>query len=143
MRLTPLFTAAVLVALLAGCTSAPDPAPGPSGAVPAPSFTEPARYGFVLDRKCGDGPSLGRYRVTVQDGEVGLLGNVAVTRELELRGAFRFDTEFDEALSLLAQGLPVEPVVTHTFPLDQSVAAFDLAQDRTVASKVLLDLSGA
>ncbi|MFF3334857.1 L-idonate 5-dehydrogenase [Streptomyces sp. NPDC002888] len=76
-------------------------------------------------------------------GEVGLLGNVTVTRELELRGAFRFDTEFDEALSLLAGALPVEPVVTHTFPLDQSVTAFDMAQDRTVASKVLLDLSGA
>lgn len=75
-------------------------------------------------------------------GEVGLLGNVAVTRELDLRGAFRFDAEFDDALSLLAGGLPVEPVVTHTFPLDQAVAAFDMAQDRTVASKILLDLSG-
>lgn len=69
------------------------------------------------------------------------LGNVAVTRELELRGSFRFDTEFDEALSLLAQGLPVDPVVTHTFPLEASVAAFETARDRTVASKVLLDLS--
>jgi hypothetical protein len=69
VRLTPLFTAAVLVAVLAGCTSSPDPSPGRS-AVPAPTFTEPARYGFVLDRKCGDGPSLGRYRVIVQDGEV-------------------------------------------------------------------------
>ncbi len=76
-------------------------------------------------------------------GEVGLLGNVAVTRELELRGAFRFDAEFDEALSLLAQGLLVDPIVTHTFPLEQSAAAFDMAQDRAVASKVLLDLSGA
>lgn len=76
-------------------------------------------------------------------GEVGLLGNVTVTRELDLRGAFRFDTEFDEALALLAQGLPVEPVLTHTFPLEQSGAAFDMAQDRTVASKVLLDLSGS
>ncbi|WP_128380526.1 L-idonate 5-dehydrogenase [Streptomyces cavernae] len=74
-------------------------------------------------------------------GEVGLLGNVAVTRELGLRGAFRFDTEFDEALSLLAQGLPVEPTVTHTFPLERAVAAFDIARDRTVASKVLLDVA--
>ncbi|MPY59423.1 L-idonate 5-dehydrogenase [Streptomyces spongiae] len=74
-------------------------------------------------------------------GEVGLLGNVTVTRELDLRGAFRFDTEFDDALSLLAGGLHVEPVVTHTFPLGQSTAAFAMAQDRTVASKVLLDLS--
>lgn len=76
-------------------------------------------------------------------GEVGLLGNVTVTRELDLRGAFRFDTEFDDALSLLAQGLHVEPVVTHTFPLGESAAAFAMAQDRTSASKVLLDLSGA
>ncbi|MER6010883.1 L-idonate 5-dehydrogenase [Streptomyces bluensis] len=75
-------------------------------------------------------------------GEVPLLGNVAVTRELDLRGAFRFDTEFGEALSLLAQGLPVEPTVTHTFPLEQSVAAFEMARDRTVASKVLLELTG-
>lgn len=76
-------------------------------------------------------------------GEIGLLGNVVVTRELDLRGAFRFDTEFDDALALLAGGLPVEPVVTHTFPLERSVAAFTAAQDRTVAFKVLLDLSGA
>ncbi|MFE2938070.1 L-idonate 5-dehydrogenase [Streptomyces sp. NPDC059255] len=75
-------------------------------------------------------------------GEVGLLGNVAVTREIELRGAFRFDGEFDEALALLAGGLPVDPVVTHTFPLERSVDAFDIAGDRAVASKVLLDLSG-
>ncbi|MET2716152.1 L-idonate 5-dehydrogenase [Streptomyces harbinensis] len=75
-------------------------------------------------------------------GEIGLLGNVTVTRELDLRGAFRFDTEFDEALTLLATGLPVGPVVTHTFPLDRATEAFTLAGDRTTASKVLLDLSG-
>lgn len=73
-------------------------------------------------------------------GEVPLLGNIAVTRELDLRGAFRFDTEFDEALTLLAGDLPVDAIVTHTFPLAESRAAFDLAHDRTVASKVLLDL---
>ncbi|MFF4121590.1 L-idonate 5-dehydrogenase [Streptomyces sp. NPDC001714] len=76
-------------------------------------------------------------------GEVPLLGNVAVTRELELCGAFRFDTEFDEALALLARGLPLDAIVTHTFPLSESRAAFDIAHDRTVASKVLLDLGGA
>ncbi|NUR39202.1 MAG: L-idonate 5-dehydrogenase, partial [Streptomyces sp.] len=51
------------------------------------------------------------------------------------------DTEFDEALALLAEGLPVDPVVTHTFPLADSVTAFATAQDRRAASKVLLDLS--
>ncbi|MER6991364.1 L-idonate 5-dehydrogenase [Saccharopolyspora hirsuta] len=74
-------------------------------------------------------------------GETGFLGNVVVTRELQLLGAFRFDREFDDALSLLADGLPVDPVLTHTFPLSEAVAAFDIAGDRTAASKVLLDLT--
>src|SRR3954447_5139095 len=34
------------------------------------AWTEPAKYGFVLDRKCGSGPSDGRYRVFVTDGQV-------------------------------------------------------------------------
>ncbi|MER7082880.1 L-idonate 5-dehydrogenase [Saccharopolyspora kobensis] len=74
-------------------------------------------------------------------GETGFLGNVVVTRELQLTGAFRFDHEFDEALSLLAGGLPVDPVLTHTFPLSEATAAFDIAGNRAVASKVLLDLT--
>ena len=35
-----------------------------------PAWTEPASYHFVVDRTCGDQPSLGRYRVTVANGEV-------------------------------------------------------------------------
>jgi L-idonate 5-dehydrogenase len=73
-------------------------------------------------------------------GEVGLVASTVVTRELHLAGAFRFDTEFDTALGLLAAGLEVEPVITHTVPLAEARAAFDLAGDRTTASKVLLDL---
>jgi L-idonate 5-dehydrogenase len=73
-------------------------------------------------------------------GETGFLGNVVVTREITMLGAFRFDTEFDAALSLLAGGLNVDPVISHTFPLDRAVDAFDLAGDRSRACKVLLDL---
>jgi L-idonate 5-dehydrogenase len=73
-------------------------------------------------------------------GEVGLVASTVVTRELHLAGAFRFDTEFDTALDLLASGLDVEPVITHTVPLSEARAAFDLAGDRTTASKVLIDL---
>lgn len=73
-------------------------------------------------------------------GETGFLGNVVVTREINLVGAFRFDHEFDQALALLAEGLPVDPVISHTFPLDEAAAAFDIAGDRAQASKVLLDL---
>ncbi|MEY9834917.1 L-idonate 5-dehydrogenase [Streptacidiphilus sp. EB103A] len=73
-------------------------------------------------------------------GETGFMGNLVVTREITMRGAFRFDREFDDALSLLASGLDVGPVISHTFPLSRAVEAFDLAGDRTRASKVLLDL---
>ncbi|WP_072803263.1 L-idonate 5-dehydrogenase [Rhodococcoides yunnanense] len=73
-------------------------------------------------------------------GSVPLLGNLLVTREIELVGAFRFGTEIDEALRLLADGLPVEPVLTQTFPLSRSVEAIALAGDRVRASKVVLDL---
>jgi L-idonate 5-dehydrogenase len=71
-------------------------------------------------------------------GDTGFPGNIAVTRELTMAGAFRFDREFDEALALLGAGLHVGPVITHTVPLSEARSAFDLAGDRTAASKVLL-----
>ena len=64
-----------------------------------------------------------------------------MTQEITLRGAFRFDTEFDDALTLLAGGLPVDPLVTYQFPLADATAAFDTAGDRAVTSKVLLDFT--
>lgn len=76
MRLTPAICALVLVATAAaGCTSSSPTSPAPaspkaSAAGSAPAWTEPPKYGFVLDRKCGDGPSEGRYRVAVQNGAV-------------------------------------------------------------------------
>ena len=74
-------------------------------------------------------------------GDTPIAGNLVATRELTLTGAFRFDTEFAEALQLLADGLPVDPVVTHVFPVESAVAAFDLAGDRHQACKVLLDFA--
>jgi L-idonate 5-dehydrogenase len=74
-------------------------------------------------------------------GDVPFPGTVAVTREIDVRGTFRFDTEFTTALDLLARGLPVDAVVTHTLPLDRAAEGFALAADRNVASKVLLDLT--
>jgi L-idonate 5-dehydrogenase len=74
-------------------------------------------------------------------GDTGFPGNILMTRELTLRGAFRFDHEFDTAIAWLADGINVGPIVTHAFPLSDAAKAFDLASDRTVASKVLLDFS--
>ncbi len=71
---------------------------------------------------------------------LGFPGGLVVTRELTLTGAFRIDGELEEALSLLAGGLAVEGVVSHVFPLAEARAAFELAGDRSAASKVLLRL---
>jgi hypothetical protein len=56
-----------LVLAVAGCTSDPEPPPTTGLLVSPPAWSEPANYGFVVDRTCGDQPSLGRYRVTVTD----------------------------------------------------------------------------
>jgi hypothetical protein len=65
----PGLAVAGLVLAAGGCTG--DPAPAPS-IVPGspPAWTEPARYAFVVDRRCGDRPSLGRYRVIVENAQV-------------------------------------------------------------------------
>lgn len=75
-------------------------------------------------------------------GSPALASNLVVTREISLRGAFRFDHEFDDALALLAGGLDVGPVITHQFSLAEAHEAFRVAGDRRSASKVLLDLDG-
>jgi len=76
-------------------------------------------------------------------GGVTLPGHRVVSREITLRGSFRFDTEFDQALSLLASGPDLSPLITHSFPLRQAVHAFQVAGDRNVSAKVLLELTEA
>jgi L-iditol 2-dehydrogenase/L-idonate 5-dehydrogenase len=65
--------------------------------------------------------------------------SLAITRELELVGSFRFNSEIDDVLAALADGsLYVDPVVTHEFPSTQAIEAFELAKDPTKSGKVLL-----
>lgn len=68
-----------LVLSVGACTSShadPSPAgstsggPGSTGAVSPPAWSEPAKYGFVLERRCDPGPSQGKYRVAVENGKV-------------------------------------------------------------------------
>ncbi|WP_426978347.1 L-idonate 5-dehydrogenase [Pseudarthrobacter sp. O4] len=70
--------------------------------------------------------------------------SLAITRELELLGSFRFNNEIDEVIAALADGsLFVDPVVTHTFTLDQGLEAFEVAKNSAVSGKVLLDFRPA
>ncbi|MDH6180290.1 L-idonate 5-dehydrogenase [Microbacteriaceae bacterium SG_E_30_P1] len=72
-------------------------------------------------------------------GEQPALISLAITRELELVGSFRFNNEIDEVIAALADGsLSVEPVVTHEFAAADALDAFATARDASVSGKVLL-----
>ncbi len=69
-----------------------------------------------------------------------VLISLAITRELELLGSFRFNDEIADVISALADGsLVVDPVVTHTFALENGLEAFEVAKNSALAGKVLLD----
>lgn len=65
--------------------------------------------------------------------------DLIVAREVEMRGSFRFDTEFGLAAELIGSGrAAVRSLLTHELPLTDAVAAFELAADRRQATKVQL-----
>ncbi|WIW43693.1 L-idonate 5-dehydrogenase [Bradyrhizobium sp. 62B] len=72
-------------------------------------------------------------------GEMTLPINSIVAKELQLRGTFRFDPEFELAVRLMGEGLiDVNPLITATMPFENAVAAFELASDRSQSMKVQL-----
>ncbi|MFD3842310.1 L-idonate 5-dehydrogenase [Streptomyces sp. NPDC058642] len=75
-------------------------------------------------------------------GQSPFAGNLVVSREIELRGAFRFDGEFDAALELLAAEPSFDGLVSAVVPVREAESAFVLAADRNVSCKVLLDFAG-
>jgi L-idonate 5-dehydrogenase len=72
-------------------------------------------------------------------GDFALPINAIITKELQIRGSFRFHEEFELAVALMGQGLvDVKPVLTHTIPFERAVEAFETANDRSLAMKVQL-----
>lgn len=72
-------------------------------------------------------------------GDMNLPMNIFVTKELQLRGSFRFDEEFKLAVDLMGKGLlDVKPLLTRTIPFERAMDAFALASDRSQAMKVQL-----
>jgi len=64
-----------------------------------------------------------------------------VTREITWMGSYRFADEIDDAITALADGLDVDPLMTHTFGIDEAAEALRVAADRsTGSSKVMLRL---
>ena len=65
-----------------------------------------------------------------------------VTKEINLRGAFRFDGEFALAVELIDnKRVDVSPLISDTLPAAKAKLAFDLAGDRSQSMKVQLDFA--
>src|SRR3954467_1607083 len=78
-------------------------------------------------------------QIGIAGAEMSLPMNVAVAKEIELRGTFRFHEEFALAVALIGSGLvDVLPLLTETIPLAKANDAFALAADRSKAMKVQL-----
>lgn len=72
-------------------------------------------------------------------GELSILANLLVSKEIRFIGAFRFDGEYALAARLLKDELiDVKPIITATVPVQRAVEAFELASNRTQQMKVLL-----
>jgi L-idonate 5-dehydrogenase len=72
-------------------------------------------------------------------GDIALPQNVVVAKEIEIRGSFRFHEEFALAVDLInRRRVDVGPLLSATYPLEDAVAAFEAAGDRSRSMKVQL-----
>ncbi len=100
----------------------------------------------VLYECSGAAPALSAGIASMRPGgtivQLGLGGDMSVpmmaltSKELCLKGSFRFHEEFFTGVSLMQKGLiDVKPFITQTFPLGEAVKAFETAGDRSRAVK--------
>jgi L-idonate 5-dehydrogenase len=160
-------TVATLKAAGAAWISVTDLIEAPLAKAAAMGADETLRVGGDGPALGGDGTLRGRFDVAIEasgsaaglqtcldgvraGGVVVQLGNIPgtawtvalqalVTKELDLRGSFRFNGVFGQALKALADGrIVVDPLLTARFPLTDAQGAFELALDRNRAMKVQL-----
>lgn len=80
--------------------------------------------------------------------QLGLGGDMSLpmmqltAKEIDLRGSFRFHSEFQTAVELMSQGLvDVKPLITHTLDIAEAINAFETANDRNIAMKVQINFN--
>ncbi|WP_105566518.1 zinc-binding dehydrogenase [Microbacterium halophytorum] len=89
------------------------------------------------------GAAVRRRGVVVQ---IGMLPNTPqgvnlapfISKEVDLRGAFRFRDEIDEAIALLGRRPEIARVVTHVVPVADVGGAFEIARDARASGKVVV-----
>jgi L-idonate 5-dehydrogenase len=100
----------------------------------------------VLYECSGAAPALSAGIAAMRPGgtiiQLGLGGDMSVpmmaltSKELCLKGSFRFHEEFFTGVSLMQKGLiDVKPFITQTFPLNDALEAFETAGDRSKSVK--------
>lgn len=119
----------------------------------APWQVDKGRFDVVFDCSAA-GPALRSAFAAVKPRgtivQVGVTGditiplNALVGKEIVWRGSQRFDREFAEAVALISsRAIDVRPIITHAFPLEKAVEAFEQAGDRSVACKVQITFGDA
>jgi L-idonate 5-dehydrogenase len=70
-------------------------------------------------------------------GDIAIPQNMVVSKEIEIRGTFRFHEEFGLAVDLINRGrVDLKPLLTGVYPLADAVEAFEAAGDRNRSMKV-------
>ena len=70
-------------------------------------------------------------------GNISVPQNMIVSKEIEIRGSFRFNEEFGLAVDMINKArVNLKPLLTEVIPLSEAKRAFDLAGDRSRAMKV-------
>jgi L-idonate 5-dehydrogenase len=72
-------------------------------------------------------------------GEIAFPINMVVSKEVDIRGSFRFHEEFASAVHHINKGtINVAPLLTGIYPIEKAIEAFEIAGDRSKAIKVQL-----
>ena len=70
-------------------------------------------------------------------GNISVPQNMIVSKEIEIRGSFRFHEEFGLAVDMInTRRVDLKPLLTEVVPLAEAKRAFELAGDRSKAMKV-------
>jgi L-idonate 5-dehydrogenase len=64
-----------------------------------------------------------------------------ISKEIQLRGSFRFNDEITDAVTMLAENEWIKSIITHVIPLSDAVSAFNIAKDSEKSGKVLVKIN--
>ena len=125
---------------------------GATGVIQIGHDSIPENYFDVVFECSGSAPGITsalaaarRAGIVVQVGMLGA-GNHAiaiaplVSKELQLRGTFRFNNEVDQAIEVLAANPWISNAITHVYELADAIAGFEMAKDSEQSGKVLVAL---